>query len=229
MSNAFCALTGEEPLAADEPPRPLKRQKFAQWHAQHLPEPECSFLYMSSCATHKYTNDFVANRDAHGIKPIHTSVLMGLDGLDSRGDALLLAYSGSKIPGALADIQWADPRAVPHVQQYAVTVPSARPDLPIEPTLQPTLNSVGLNPADWAPVEVQGRMLLRTRLDDIQRLCGQNFTLDASCSMSGIDKQFPRSCANKEGPNALGPLAQLSTLENEVKVKVKVQRRHWQA
>ena len=71
------------------------------------------------------------------------------------------------------------------------------------------------SPVDWTNIDVPDHQILRTRLDDVQRLCGQRFTLDATCSTSGKNKQFPRSCASDGEVNSVGSFHELSSLKGE--------------
>jgi hypothetical protein len=171
-----------------------------------------AFMYLA-CDNIVYTNDFVAYKDPAAWKPTHKSVLVAHEQLDN--DALLLAYSGDKIPGSVADVQWNVPEKPVDVRQYAVSYKKTKDqpnNIPSEPT--PTLNNLTGQSIDWSGIEVERRQVLRNRLEDIQRSCGQPFTLDATCTHVA-DKQFTRSCASGSDPNALGSFLQLNTLDGE--------------
>jgi hypothetical protein len=153
-----------------------------------IPVPEASFCYFKGDNL-RFTNDFSSFGDHVQSKPMHKSILV--PSFDN--DALLLAFSGDKLPGAIASVDW---DSVPS-WKIAVTLDKPK-DVPA------SFNSVQPNSTDWSIVEVAGRMVLRTRLDDIQQMCGQRFTLDVTCSASGHDKQFARSCAQDGHVNSRG-------------------------
>jgi hypothetical protein len=159
-----------------------------------------------------FTNDFMTFRQPLDWQPKPRSVLLGCDAHD---DALLLAFtnkSNSDLRGALAHLDW-QPESKSFARQYTIPV-SATPKQTTSDT-QPTFHNMTAKDVDWSCVEIQERMLLRSRLDDIQRMCGQRFTLDATCSRSGADKQYTRSCSSEEGPNSFGSFLNMESLKGE--------------
>jgi transposase InsO family protein len=163
-----------------------------------IPLPDSSFCFFSGDNL-RFTNDFASFEDHVHTKPKHASVLVP----EFNDDALFLAFSGDKIPGSVASIDW------DNIPSWKIAVSLDKPkDVP-------SFHSMQSNPSDWDSIEVAGRMMLRTRLDDIQRMCGQRFTLDATCSPSGYDKQFARSCANDTHVNSLGSFLSMSNLDGE--------------
>lgn len=175
-------------------------KKLRQTHLPpQIPEPIGSFHFVSGDNLY-YANDFVADHESYKWKPTRKSILVPPDDTD----ALLLAFSGDKLPGSVASVNW------DNVPPWDVMVSLPKPK--DQPT---TFNAMDSSVGDWSIIEVADRMVLRTRLDDIQRLCGQRFTLDASCSASGCNKQFARSCAADGNPNSLGSFAQLQSIDGE--------------
>jgi len=134
-------------------------------------------------------------------------------------DDVLLAHIGSKVPGARADVFMPEPSAAAWRKLVALRPTPSGPVAPGgTPGAPPSEGIPRPTPAaiDWTPVEVLDRQLLRNKLDDIQRLCGQRFTLDVTCSATGANKQVARSCAALDAvPHAVGPFSDWSTLRNE--------------
>jgi len=182
--------------------QPLKKQKIVPWQ-QHIPEPVGEFHFLSGDKL-VYTNDFVAFHDPQAWQPTRQSVLK-----DTYIEpAKLLAFSGDKIPGSIADLHWDDDNLTLKGKNYAISFGKTKD----KPNTVPVETKQSI---DWGQVDLDDRMLLRNRLDDIQRLCGQRFTLDATCTTSGIDKQFTRCCATDSSPNSLGSFLDLKSLNNE--------------
>jgi RNase H-like domain found in reverse transcriptase/Reverse transcriptase (RNA-dependent DNA polymerase)/Integrase zinc binding domain/Chromo (CHRromatin Organisation MOdifier) domain len=180
----------------------LKAKKnLLGWQQHDFHEPFGSFHFVSSNNMY-FDNDFVAFHDPLLWRPVHKSVLVHAENCD----ALLLALSGDKVPGSFADLDWGNPST-----DFVVSLDKPK----AQPASTPTLNALDGKDTDWSCVEVPKRMVLRTRLEDIQRMCGQKFTLDASCDATGASSQFPRNCASTEGPNSLGPFSKLSSLDGE--------------
>jgi hypothetical protein len=148
----------------------------------------------------RFTNDFASFGDHVMSKPMHKSILVP----NFDNDALLLAFSGDKLPGTIASVDW------DNVPSWKIAVSLDKPkDVPA------SFNSVQPSSTDWSIVEIAGRMVLRTRLDDIQQLCGQRFTLDVTCSTSGHDKQFARSCAHDGHVNSQGSFFKMTSMDGE--------------
>jgi hypothetical protein len=160
-----------------------------------------------------FTNDFASYSMPQEWRPTRKSVLVELD----QADALLLAFQGTKRdapPGSVAAMDWVPNQPFYTNRSYTVPV-SEVPCTDDRPVPEATLNNMQSTQVDWTSIEVPHRMVLRTRLDDIQRMCGQRFTLDASCDEQGVHKQFARSCAADNNPNSLGKFISLTSLEDE--------------
>ena len=97
--------------------RPSQQQQLAP--ASVVPPPAASFVFINGDNV-KCTNDFVAYNDEPLIaKPVRTSVLVDF----TKDDALLLAFSGDKIPGAIADVAWQQRQSQSFRRQYTVACP----------------------------------------------------------------------------------------------------------
>ena len=176
----------------------------------HTPTPTASFAYFTGTPS-SYVNDFVAFAEPRE-RP--TRVHRVLD--DNDADHLWLAHGGDIFPGARADLAWPTESSATARRFAAIRPRSGRTNASgtagaTPPTTRPTPSSI-----DWSPIEVSGRQVLRNKLDDIQRLCGQKFTLDATCSDTGADRQFPRCCAKLGSTaHAVGELHSLDSLRDE--------------
>ena len=186
------------------------------WQAQRARQsvppssPIASFAYLNGSSS-QFFNDFVAFAEPCP-RPIRVHRVLD----DAEPDHLWLAHAGSDLPGARADLAWpADSSA--SLRRLAAIRPSAEHtgvssgETAGQPLTRPPPPAI-----DWSPIEVQDRQVLRSKLDDIQRLCGQKFTLDATCTDTGSNKQFPRCCANLgSSAHAVGTLQNLDSLRDE--------------
>jgi len=178
-------------------------------HNDNVPEPFGTFQFVHGDEL-VYTNDFMNGSQQVEWKPKPQSVLL----TNESDDALLLALGGkqrSDLRGAVASLEW-EPTDK-YTRLYTIKPLPAATTLP--PDTVPSLDSLQAKTIDWSTVKVPQRMVLRTKLDDIQRISGQRFTLDATCDLSGGDKQFPRNCSSEDGPNFLGSFLQLTSLQGE--------------
>ena len=171
-------------------------QSESQFHA-----PVASFAYLTGGSS-LHTNDYVAFAEPRS-KPVPTSNFQSLEYVQE----ILSSQEDAAFPSGTPDRPW----------QRLVAM---QPRPPLADTGRAAAPAAAPRPApreiDWSPVEVQSRQVLRNKLDDIQRLCGQKFTLDATCSDTGADKHFPRCCAARGAvPHAVGPFQDLATLRNE--------------
>ena len=181
-------------------------------HESQFHAPTASFAAFAN-ASFPFTNDFVAYAEPRS-RLQRVSALADL----ASSENLLLAYADARDPGALASVLWPEDNAAAMRKLYAFVPPQVLPDpVDIGPVEQPKAAPVtsAAKAINWSLVERDSRQVLRGKLDDIQRLCGQKFTLDATCDASGSNKQFARCCAQGNDPNSLGPFSQLNSLHEE--------------
>jgi len=179
-----------------------------------------------------FANDFVACNDVHDFKPTQVSVLLNSE----LATPLLLAFTTrrkgknkqsraqrkrkdredkhpSTVPGARAGLAWNDDILR---QKGKHVVISCEIPVATEPCEEATTSETPQSNA-WNDLEIPDRWVLRSRLDDIQRLCAQWFTLDATCNASGTNRHFSRCCADtrEDDPQSLGSFLELESLSNE--------------
>jgi transposase InsO family protein len=216
---------------------PVSQRLVFQWIAP-LPEPVNSFQFMYGKDT-VFSNDFVAGQDVHDFRPKPVSVLLDPNlatpqllafstrkgkNKQSRAQRKRKARAASKasngsatntrsIPGARAGLAWDESVLRQKGERVIITceAPCGSNTQEAAPAQEPQQNTM------WSDLEVPDRWVLRSRLDDIQRMCAQWFTLDGTCNASGSNRHFSRCCADKNDsdPQALGSFLSLESLSNE--------------